>query len=214
VGTQGASTSCNVTITASIAIYAEPGSGITHDELSAAAATMRSSIQDAWTGSFQQDGVAYNVSTKVTVSVASSAEAATSSGAQNVLKMTTGPIELPDGRTVGAQVDPKSLIRWIKGGPDLGWMDIHNVAGYSEHEFSHMLGTFDKPGAVISNTLPGMRPTHATQQDFRWGIQEAVGLVNMGVSMMKNYRGPYQLPSTGSWNPGTVTVGAPLLWWK
>jgi RHS repeat-associated protein len=65
-------TTCNVNISASIAIYAAPGSGLTQEQLNGAASTIQSSIQNTWSGSFQQDGVTYNVSTQVSVQVAGS----------------------------------------------------------------------------------------------------------------------------------------------
>jgi len=58
-------TTCNVKISASIAIYAAPGSNISQDQLNSAAGTIQNSIQSAWTGSFAQDGVTYNVTTQV-----------------------------------------------------------------------------------------------------------------------------------------------------
>jgi RHS repeat-associated protein len=58
-------TTCNVNISASIAIYAAPGSNLTQDQLNQAAGTIQNSIQNAWSGSFTQDGVSYNVSTQV-----------------------------------------------------------------------------------------------------------------------------------------------------
>jgi RHS repeat-associated protein len=111
-------TTCNVNISASIAIYATPGSGITQDQLNAAAATMQSSIQNAWSGSFDQNGVTHNVSTQVSVSVATSAGAAMSSGVQNVIGMTDGPITMPDGSIAGAYVSPKSFAGMLTGAPD------------------------------------------------------------------------------------------------
>jgi len=130
-------TTCNVSISASIAIYADSGSGITQSQLEAGTSTMQTQIQAAWSGTFTQDGVTYNVSTQVAVSVYGSQSAATNSGAQNVIGMTNGPIQLPDGRVAGAYVDPKSLGRWLSGGPDTGRMDINGVANYSKHEFAH-----------------------------------------------------------------------------
>src|SRR3989441_9712519 len=45
---QNNSTICNVSISASIAIYAAPGSGLTQNQLNDAASTIQSSIQNAW----------------------------------------------------------------------------------------------------------------------------------------------------------------------
>ena|ERR1035441_2367343 len=208
-------TTCNVNISASISIYAESGSGITQGQLNAAAATMQNSTQNTWTGSFQQDGVTYNVAAQVNVSVAGSAAAALGSGAQNVIGMTDGPIQLPDGRVAGAYIDPKSFGRWLTGGPDIGKMDINNVAGYSEHEFTHMLGTYDKPGAVLSNTQPLMRPAQATSQDYRWGIQDATSGVNIWMhAALFRYMGQGDVFPKPEVFRDRTTVGAPMRWWK
>ena len=101
-------TTCNVKIQASIAIYAAEGSNLTQEQLQAAASTIQSSIQDAWNGTFVQDGVTYNVTTQVSVEVAASQGAAMETGAQNVIAMTNGPMTI-NGRIFGGQVYTKSL---------------------------------------------------------------------------------------------------------
>jgi hypothetical protein len=200
-----------VNISASIAIYAAPGSNLTQDQLNAAAGTIQNSIQNAWTGSFNQDGVTYNVATQVNVSVAGSQDAAMSSGAQNVIGMTNGPPQAG----AGAFVNPKSLWGALTGAPDTGMMDINHADNYAKHEFTHLLGVDDKSGGVISNTNPAMRPNSATSQDYGWGIREATQGVNGWVN------GP-QYRSMGhgeTWEKPSVysdrtTVGAPAFWWK
>ena len=201
-------TTCNVTVSASIAIYAQPGSGITNEQLNQAATDMKNSIQGAWTGSFNQDGVTYNVSTQVTVSVANSQDAAMHSGAGNVIGMTNGEPQAG----AGAFVNPKSLWGALTGKPDTGMMDINHVDNYAKHEFTHLLGTDDKGGAVLSNTNPGMRPFSATSQDYGWGIREAVRAVNLHLGSVQNEQSlgwPTPNPFTR-----TESVGAPLFWWK
>ncbi len=203
-------TTCNVNISASISIYAQQGSGITQEQLNQAAADMKNSIEGAWTGSFTQDGVTYNVTTQVNVSVASSEQAAMSSGAQNVIAMTNGP-----RGGLGAQVYTKSFGRWLSGGPDVGWMDINGTDNYAKHEFTHMLGTFDKSGAVLSNTDPAWRPFSATSQDYGWGIREATSGVNNWMNAPQSrpmrYGETWEKPSAYS---DQTRVGAPLRWWK
>jgi RHS repeat-associated protein len=196
---------CNVNISASIAIYAAQGSGISKDQMNAAAATMKSSIEGAWSGSFSQNGISYNVSTQVSVSVASNQDAAMSSGAQNVVGMTNGPIAMADGQLAGAYVNPKSS----PGQTDTGLMDVHNVDNYAKHEFTHMLGVNDKPGDVLSNTDPQQRPNAATNSDFRWGVQEAVGL-------QQGSRDHFMNPLLSNSLLQKVIVGAPApgQWWK
>jgi hypothetical protein len=208
-------TTCDVSISATIAIYADSGSGISQAQLNSAASAMQSSIQGAWTGSFQQDGVTYNVSTQVSVTAYGSESAATNSGAQNVIGMTNGPIQLADGRLAGAYINPKSLSGFLTGGPDTGKMDINGADNYAKHEFTHMLGTGDNPGEFLSNTHPEMRPDRATGQDYRWGLKEATSDVNGWVNapQMRSMRyGEYWEKPTGY--SGTTNVGAPLMWWK
>jgi RHS repeat-associated protein len=86
-------TTCNVNVSTSIAIYAQPGSNLTQDQLNQAASTIQSTIQNAWSGSFTQDGVTYNVSTQVSVQVAASEADASKTGAQNVVGLSNGPAD-------------------------------------------------------------------------------------------------------------------------
>jgi RHS repeat-associated protein len=167
-------TTCQVNIQASIAVYATAGSNLTQDQLNAAAATMKDSIQGAWTGSFDQGGVTYNVSTTVNVQVAASEAAATQTGAQNVIGLSNGNAT----PTADSYVNGRSLFVAITGaGPDTGVWNINNLAnGVAAHEFTHLLGVDDKSGMVLSNTqlLNNLAiPHHATPTDLRWGVQEA-----------------------------------------
>ena len=191
-------TTCNVNISASIAIYAAPGSNITQDQLNQAATAMQSSIENAWTGSFTQDGVTYNVSTQVTVSVADSKDEAMSSGAQNVYGMTDGPPRQGED----AHTNPRSPL----GGPDTGEIDIKNASGDSAHEFTHLLGVNDHTGTVLSNTNGPDQPgdLKATARDFQWGIKE----VTTRVSNMKNAG---NLPASYH---NQTTIRAPRFWWN
>ena len=209
-------TTCNVNITASIAIYAAPGSNLTQDQLNAAAGTIQNSIQNAWTGSFNQDGVTYNVATQVNVSVAGSQDAAMSSGAQNVFGMTNGPLTMPNGDTASAYTNEKSSL-WgaLTGAADTGMMDINSVSSDAKHEFARMLGTGDQSGFVLSNPVPWMRPAGATSEDYGWGLQEATQGVNRWLngpqSQPMHYGEFWEKPSVYS---DRTTVGAPYLWWK
>ncbi len=208
-------TTCNVNISASIAIYAAQGSNLTQDQLNQAAGTIQNTIQNAWSGSFSQDGVTYNVNTQVSVSVAGSQDAAMSSGAQNVIGLSNGPADA--AHNINSEVLPKSLGAALFGGPDKGTWNFNTLGQDAGHEFTHLLGTFDKPGAVLSNTNilndPSI-PHTATSRDFSWGIQEATSSVNLGLAMKSWYNGsggplptPFQFSTT-------ETVGAPFAWWK
>lgn len=207
-------TTCNVNVSASISIYAQQGSNLSNQQLQQAAGTIQSSIQNAWSGSFTQDGVTYNVSTQVSVSVASSQDAAMSSGAQNVIGISNGNASA----TADSFVNPKILtpgagIRGI----DTGVWNINHLADTAEHEFTHLLGVGDRTsGAVLSNTNllndPSV-PHHATPSDLGWGVREATGSVGLGLSMKSWYNGP-ALPNPFRFST-TDTVGAPWgAWWK
>jgi len=112
-------------------------------------------------------------------------------------------------------VNPKSIWGALTGKPDTGMMDINHADNYAKHEFTHLLGTDDKPGAVLSDTNPGMRPGSATSRDFGWGIREAISGVNSWVNTPQyrsmRYGEMWEKPSTYS---GQTTVGAPVFWWK
>ncbi|HKD58825.1 MAG TPA: hypothetical protein VKB47_00105 [Terracidiphilus sp.] len=182
-------TTCNVSVSASIAIYGDKDSGITKDRLNTAADTIKNSIEGAWSGSFTQDGVSYNVSTRVSVSASDSEDAAMDSGAQHVIAMRNGPMTMPDGSLLGAYIEEKSIADWLTGGPSTGMMDINGADNYAKHEFTHMLGVGDKSGAVLSASWPQMRPDRATSQDLGWGVEEATQSVGLGLSMKTMYDG-------------------------
>lgn len=134
-----------------------------------------------------------------------------SSGAQNVIGMTNGPPMVG----VGAYVNPKSAWGALTGAPDTGMMDINGADNYAKHEFTHLLGTSDKPGSVLSDTNPAMRPGSATGQDFGWGIREATSGVNNWMNAPSHqpmrYGEEWEKPSGYS---SQTTVGAPWQWWK
>ena len=120
--------------------------------------------------------------------------------------------------TADSFVNSKSLWTAIKGGPDTGVWNINNLGtGVAAHEFTHLLGVDDKSGAVLSNTNllndPSI-PHTATSRDFSWGIKEAIGSTQLGLSMKSWYDGsggPLPTPFRFS---STDTVGAPVAWWK
>ena len=178
-------TTCNVNVSASIEIYAAPGSGITNDQLTQAATAMQNSIDKAWTGSFTQDGVTYNVSTQVTVSVADSKDAAMSSGAQNVYGMTNGPPRHGED----AHTNPRSPL----GGPDTGEIDIKNAGGDSAHEFTHLLGVNDHTGTVLSNTYGPDQPRVSQGDSSRFSMGNQRG-DNWGIKHEKCRESTIKLP--------------------
>jgi RHS repeat-associated protein len=204
---------CDVNISATIAIFAAPGSDLTSDQLNAAKDTIKSSIEGAWSGTVEEDDVTYNVSTQVSVQVASSQNAAMSTGAQNVIGLTNGP---PDAaHDTGAYVDPRGAVAAITGkGPDTGLWDFNNLDNYAKHEFTHLLGTDNKEGVVLSNGSPAMRPDHATAQDLKWGIREAIDAVHSNTAHpWRMVIGNYSFPLISHFS-ATTTVQAGWHWWK
>jgi RHS repeat-associated protein len=209
-------TTCNVNIPASIAIYAAPGSGLTQEQLNGAASTIQSSIQNTWSGSFQQDGVTYNVSTQVSVQVAESEGAASNTGAQNVIGLSNGQASASAQDLSGASNSLGTFLR----GQDTGTWNYNTLGGDSNdaaHEFSHLLGVGDHyDGNYVSNGGISNTPQHATSSDLRWGIQEATSGVKSWLNAPQyqpmRYGEVFEKPQTFS---GSANVGAPSFgWWK
>ena len=200
-------TTCNVNVSASIAIYATPGSGLTQEQVSGAATTIQNEIQNAWSGSFTADGVTYNVSTQVSVSVAGSEADAMGSGAQNVIGLSNG--------RAGEGGDSLTAAHSISGGPDTGVWNYNNLDYSSGHEFGHLIGQNDTDyGFTIMNHTG--HPTRATTAD----LSDALGgVVN---SWTGNYdtaagdtggivqRGGKPIMAPGS--PAQV-IHAPYIYW-
>lgn len=169
------STICQVTVRATIAIYSV--NGTTDAQLRQAQAAITSQADQAWSGSFTQDGRTYNVKTDVTVSVVDSEKAGVDSGAQNVIGIDSS------GKTT-SHIDTN-----LTGTSyDTGRWDYHDVTTgkLAPHEFSHVLGLDDNRGEVLSNSLSrvsmGDNP-HATAQDYRWafGPELSRGRTNFNV---------------------------------
>ena len=206
---------CNVTISASIAIYAAPGSRLTQEQLNGAATTIQNSIQSAWSGSFTQDGVTYNVSTQVTLQVAASEGDASKTGAQNVISLTNGNAMSKADSVTG----PANSFRTFLRGQDTGLWNYNSLGpdlNVAAHEFGHLLGVDDrKEGALVMNTNLWPVPNRAAAAELGWGIREATGSVSLGLAMKSWYdgsAGPLPTPFRFS---ATDTVGVPSLgWWK
>jgi hypothetical protein len=95
-------------------------------------------------------------------------------------------------------------------------MSINNLASKAKHEFTHMLGDWDKnDGPNVSNSLASKRGDHATPEDFGFGIQEFTRAASF--TREWSYGGPLHSPPPSGFNFSTsVTVRAPLFgtWWK
>jgi RHS repeat-associated protein len=201
-------TTCNVNVSASIAVYSASGANLSQPQLTAAAAQIQSSIQNAWTGSFTtQDGVTYNVTTQISVSVAGSEADAMKSGAQNVIAINDN----------GVNTTGPNRNNFYVSGTDRGSWDFNDVMNghFAAHEFTHLLGVDDKGGPNLSNSssVEGhwWKSAHATTQDFRWAIGGELDRLRAGTIVG---RGPVVVPPA---NPASTTVGAPFVnepWWK
>jgi len=79
-------TTCNVNVRRALAIYAQQGSTLSQQRSSIKLpARSKARFRTLGSGSFTQDGVTYNVSTQVSVSVAGSQDAAMSSASADVI---------------------------------------------------------------------------------------------------------------------------------
>jgi RHS repeat-associated protein len=203
---------CNVSVTATIAVYAAAGSNLTQDQLSQAATTIQNSINSVWSGSFTgQDGATYNVSTQVSVSVAGSQDAATQSGAQNVIGLTEG---MAISGSANSFVNPRSLFA-SDSSPDTGvWSTTMGggLAAQSAHEFGHLLGLTESTNSAdlmdsgLSQLMYG--PTvHATQSDFREGVGVVSAFQQNGLGMLP--RGPNPMTVHA---PDTIQTKVNVLW--
>jgi RHS repeat-associated protein len=171
--TCSAAASCQINVKATFSVYAASGSGLSAQELAAAAATIKGAIESAWSGSFTKDGVTYVVTTNVTVGVAANEGAAMASGAGNVIGLTNG-VAIPG--VADSYVDSGSLLGSF--GPDTGKWNVRSLgAGVAAHEFTHLLGVGDHAGSVLSNTRILNDPTiprRATREDYARAFGPAV----------------------------------------
>jgi RHS repeat-associated protein len=159
-----------ITIQASFAIWTGKGSGLTDAQMQHAAAEIKQTIEAAWTGSLEKDGIKYDVKTEVSVIFAGSEKTAEKSAA-NAIELVNGSAT----STMDSYVNPRSVF----GGPDSGKWNINSlVDSVGAHEFTHLLGVRNRTsGAYLSNTnmLNDPRvPRHATADDFRWALGGAI----------------------------------------
>ena len=136
-----------------------------------------------------------------------------STSAQNVIGLTNGPANAAEN--TGAYVDPRGLVAaTTKKGADTGLWDFNELSNYAKHEFTHLLGVGNKEGAVLSNGDPTMRPDHATSQDLKWGIREAIDSVHSNaVHPWRMQVGSSSFPLIPHFST-TNTVQAAWAWWK
>ena len=164
-----------ITITASIAIYSQGNSNFTQEQLNQAKAAIESSIEGAWSGTFEQDGIIYTVTTDVNVQVYGSQGDATNSGAQNVIGISAG--DAIPGRAISV-VNQRSF--WSSdSGPDTGTWKFDRVVNgrQAAHEFTHILGadnTGNRANVSFSPYIGDIDPVskygNATRFDYRHAL--------------------------------------------
>lgn len=102
-----------------------------------AASEIKSSIDKAWSGQYEQNGITYTVTTEVTVQAYSTESAATNAGSQNVIEMVKG--DLPSGAYAESG-------RGLFSSHDFGTWNIDRVGTRTiAHEFGHLLGAGHGP---------------------------------------------------------------------
>jgi hypothetical protein len=193
--------SCQVTVTATIAIYAAPGNNFTDEQMQGFADQMKQGIQDAWNGTTSIDGVDVTVNVNVSVSVARSQESAMKSGADNVIGLTSGMAKPGDAVSI---TNPHGM--FAGNSPDTGIWSVDNGGGLkaqSGHEFGHLLGGFESNDSrdLMDPGLGQLLRTdnlHATQADyhrlFDFQVRSAATQINTGY-------GPFTQRVTAPSNP-------------
>jgi len=144
-------TTCQVDIHATVALYLADASP--KSTLQVVANQTKSGVEKAWTGTFVDNGVTYNVSTTVDVQTYGSEKAALASGAQNVIGVKSGGVEEADsaGNVAVAEVYARPL---GYSGPDRATFGTGaGPAGFA-HEFGHLLGVGHHSGNDLMDPVP------------------------------------------------------------
>jgi RHS repeat-associated protein len=121
-----------ITIKATIGIWTKDSKNISQDALNQAASGIKSSIDKAWSGQYEKDGITYTVKTEVTVQAYSTEQKAIDAGSQNVVEMIKGNVS-------GDSVAESG--RGLISSYDSGTWNIDRVGTRTiAHEFGHLLG--------------------------------------------------------------------------
>lgn len=159
----------SIDISASFALWSPQGE-LSRDEITSYGNKMRREIQNAWGGSYSQDGINYSVNVSISFGVYANEKEAMSSGMQNVIQVI--------GHEVDSSNDSYVNKRFFSGNrPDTGTWNANSTT--AAHEFTHLLGVHDRDGRenqVLSNThildMPGI--TRATSNDYSWAFSRAL----------------------------------------
>ena len=156
-----------ITVTASIAIFTKD-KNISQEALAKASGDIKSSIEKSWKGQYEQNGIKFDVSVEVNVTVAGSESEANGSGAQNVIELTDGPADSSH------KADSVVPLHPLLGGADSGKWNINNLARDAGHEFGHLMGSGDHEGKVFMNTSAILSAARATAYDYGWVFGGAI----------------------------------------
>lgn len=200
-----------ITIKASIAIWTTD-KNLSKRDLNIAAADIKQSIESAWKGTYEQDGIKFEVSADIDVTVQGSESDATKSGAQNVIEI------FDDKPGEDSTTDGHSIF----GGADTGRWGINGISGgLAAHEFTHLLGVDNhNDGPYLSNTRY-ISGTRATPYDYGWAFG---GAIKSHRAASRQYRGdgnsletrtsrPFSLGPYESYR-STRELRAAIIWWR
>ena len=191
-------TTCEVQIRATAAFYAR-------DELSRRNATQyvanetKRDIEKAWTGTYVENGVTYNIKANVDVQVYGSEKEALDSGAQNVIGVQSNPVGGEDsGGVPVAEVSRRPL---GYSGADRAVISWSADSSSRAHEFGHMMGVGHHKGNYLMSPNPTL--LNATPSDFGWAL---------GPSLRNQRANEHVNPSLRGM-PAVYRLQARPIWW-
>jgi hypothetical protein len=159
-----------ITVKASIGLWTDKGSGLDKGNLNYAANQLKTSMENAWNGSFEKDGITYTVKVEIDVQVYDSENAAVTAGAQNVIELTNQDPDPGDG----GGPTPGFIRNGFKS-YDSGVFNFNKLRSrMPEHEFGHLLGVDDRSnGYYLMNNRSG-GADRATSADYGWAFGSAI----------------------------------------
>jgi len=196
-------TTCEVRIHATAAFY--PTAGTRQGAVQVMANQTKASVEKAWSGTFVENGVTYNVSTTVDVQVYRSEGEAMGATAQNVIAVDNeSRLPGPDGFVESAEVSSRPL---GYAGPDRALFSAGAGGSVIAHEFGHMLGVGHHSGNYLMSPTPGANTnttalTSATTSDLRWALLPSLRnqMANEHVNpRLRGMPAVYQLQARSRW---------------
>jgi RHS repeat-associated protein len=214
-----------ITITATFAIWTQKDSGVSQDDMNNAAFFIEKDIEEAWSGTYVQNGITYTVTTDIQVQVAESKIDGLKSNAQNVIEISNGPAS----STADSYVNRHSY----GGGADTGRWNLGKTAsntgifgGVAKHEFTHLLGVGNRSSGGFLSSVPWFSngSEKATAYDYGWALG---GAINSHRTQSRrpvftgrqwetlNAGGPHWGPPTSHRSIHTLRAPMPRIeWWR